>query len=334
MNKVIENKIKNDSEGPTLDFKQKEYPLGKHPKKHELLKDISAFANHPSDNDKFIIIGVSEKDGLSDEIFDIENKYDDSDYQQYVIANIEPKINFEYKPITYNGKQIAYFRIFGNKSRPYLFKNDVKYKDRMKYEAGDGYIRVGSSSDKLMRDDFESIYETRFTQKDRKSDLEIEGYFGTPDDIEIPKNTLKYVDLKVTNKSNKSIDFDIEIKFQQNKKCPIVLRSEFIYDFNKSQRKDSSHFAYYTPTFPYENFNVDFKEYEDYVIISRNIRPQKKSAITLKQHSIMGDIFFQELLVLNLDVEEINAEVTIRSDDFTEGPLVKELIFSKQKNTD
>lgn len=42
-------------ENHSVDFKSIPYPTEKHVKKHELLKDISAMANHPSNEDKYII---------------------------------------------------------------------------------------------------------------------------------------------------------------------------------------------------------------------------------------------------------------------------------------
>ena len=43
------------SEGPNLDFKLEEYKLGNHNKKNELLKDVLAMLNHPSNEPKYII---------------------------------------------------------------------------------------------------------------------------------------------------------------------------------------------------------------------------------------------------------------------------------------
>ncbi|TXD81588.1 hypothetical protein ESY86_07065 [Subsaximicrobium wynnwilliamsii] len=80
MNTELEKIIRYDSEGPNLDYKQEEYPLGRNIKKNEILKDISAFANHHSDSDKFIIIGVKEKNGVGKEFFEIENLTDEASY--------------------------------------------------------------------------------------------------------------------------------------------------------------------------------------------------------------------------------------------------------------
>ena len=114
-----------DSESPSLDFKEIQYSLENNPKKNELLKDISAMANYPGDQDKFIIIGVIESNGVAEKFRDVGQLIDEAKYQQFVLSNIEPKINFEYKKFLYQNHQLAYFRIFNNVDRPYLFKKDV-----------------------------------------------------------------------------------------------------------------------------------------------------------------------------------------------------------------
>jgi hypothetical protein len=332
MNTELEQIIKYNSEGSNLDYKKEEYVLGKSEKKNEILKDISAFANHHSDSDKYIIIGVKEKDGVASEFYEIDTLTDEATYQQFLFENIEPKINFEYKSAIFAEKQIAYFRIFGNKNRPYLFKKNLQnpITKKPEYKIGDGFIKVGSSSWKLDRNDFESIYKTRFTERDRKNDLKIETYFGTTDNDEIIKLDIKYIDIKITNQSNKSIEFDIEMKVFKSDKYGLISEDELINELKKNQKKKSNglgiDFEVIQPHIM--NLHVDFNEKEDFVIISRNSLT-KKTAINLAQNSSESDIFCKHLFVLGNDADEIKAELTIRSDDFTEGSLIKELTFKK-----
>lgn len=332
MNTELEQIIKYNSEGSNLDYKKEEYVLGKSEKKNEILKDISAFANHHSDSDKYIIIGVKEKDGVASEFYEIENLTDEATYQQFLIDNIEPKINFEYKSAIFDSKQIAYFRIFGNKSRPYLFKKNLQnpVTKKHEYRVGDGFIKVGSSSKKLERSDFENIYKTRFTERDRKNDLEIEAYFGTTDNDEIVNWNIKYLDIKITNKSNKSIEFDIEMKVFKSENYGLISENELVKELKKKQKKKSSGFGIDFEVIQPQmmNLHVNYKENDNSVIISRNSLA-KKTAINLAQNSSESDIFCQYLFVLGDNFDEIKAELTIRSDDFTEGSLIKELTFKK-----
>ncbi|WP_440069487.1 AlbA family DNA-binding domain-containing protein [Tenacibaculum discolor] len=332
MNTELEQIIKYNSEGSNLDYKKEEYVLGKSEKKNEILKDISAFANHHSDSDKYIIIGVKEKDGVASEFYEIESLTDEATYQQFLFDNIEPKINFEYKSATFKEKQIAYFRIFGNKNRPYLFKKNLQnpVTKKPEYKIGDGFIKVGSSSRKLDRNDFESIYKTRFTERDRKNDLKIETYFGTTDNDEIINLDIKYIDIKITNQSNKSIEFDIEMKVFKSDKYGLISEDELIKELKKNQKKKSNGFGIDFEVIQPQimNLHVDFNEKEDFVIISRNSLA-KKTAINLAQNSSESDIFCKHLFVLGGNADEIKAELTIRSDDFTEGSLIQELTFKK-----
>lgn len=63
--KRIHDIISYENESSTVDFKKTEYPLGNDSAKHEILKDFSAFANNLSDEDKYIVIGVKEKEDKS-----------------------------------------------------------------------------------------------------------------------------------------------------------------------------------------------------------------------------------------------------------------------------
>ena len=56
MTEKITDILDYSSECNTIDFKQEQYPIGKHPQKHEILKDISSMANLPTNEDKYIII--------------------------------------------------------------------------------------------------------------------------------------------------------------------------------------------------------------------------------------------------------------------------------------
>jgi len=126
MKKSLDEILAYESESHSIDFKKEQYPVKKDAKKHEFLKDISAMANHPSDEDKYIIIGVKEGNGVASEFYEVTNLIDEAKYRQYLNTNIEPKINFEYKSFMHKGFRLAYFRIFENMDRPYLFKKVVR----------------------------------------------------------------------------------------------------------------------------------------------------------------------------------------------------------------
>lgn len=332
MSQEIEQIIKYNSEGSNLDYKREEYPLGKHIKKNELLKDISAFANHLSGSDKYIIIGVKETNGVADEFFEIQNLTDEASYQQFISSNLEPKVNFEYKSFIYDEKQLAYFRIFGNENRPYLFKKNVQNPEtkELEYKVGDGFIKVGSSSKKLDRTDLENIYKQRFAKKDRKSDLKIESYFGKPDNDEIKNWDINYLDIRITNQSNNSIEFDVEMKVFKDEAYCLISEDELIKELRNNRKKKNSRFGIDFELVQPQimNLHVEYKEEENFVTISRNSLA-KRTAINLPQNSSEEDIFCKQIFVLGDNAYNIKAELIIRSDDFTEGSLIRELVFRK-----
>lgn len=149
MQKIIEI-IEYENESHRVDFKKMEYGLGNDAKKNEILKDFSAFTNHLSDDDKFIIIGIKEKEDKTKEIFGIDNPTDEAKYRQFINDNIEPQINFEYNHLSYKNKKICFFRLSENNNRPYLFKKDSKnpIDGKTEFKYGDGFIRVGTSTKK------------------------------------------------------------------------------------------------------------------------------------------------------------------------------------------
>ncbi len=143
MNGTIINLIENESENTKLDFKLEQYPIEKgNNRKGEFLKDMCAFANLVSKEDKFIIIGAEEKNGVAISFKPIVELHDQAFYQQFLNQYIEPEINFEYKEIIHLGNRLAYFRLFDNNKRPYLFKKE--YKDieskGTQYRVGTGFL--------------------------------------------------------------------------------------------------------------------------------------------------------------------------------------------------
>ncbi|WKB82336.1 ATP-binding protein [Cellulophaga lytica] len=333
MNREIASIINNDCEGPNLDYKKVEYPLGREENKNEFLKDISAFANHLSDNDKFIIIGVKEKNGRADVFYEIENLTDEANYQEFIYDNIEPRINFEYKSIIFKGKKLAYFRIFGNKDRPYLFKKNLQnpISRKIEFKIGDGFIKMGSSTKKIDRNDLENIYKNRFSVKDRKGDLKIEAYIKSVNQETLKGLNLSYLDIDISNISNKSIEFDIEMKIYKNEKYMIISESKLLKEIKKKEINERTIFEnnLETTEISLKPQYLNFREDDNYIIVERN-NYQKKAAIDLAQNSSERNVFGQNLIIQGFDFNEVKAEIIIRSDDFTEGYFKKNVKFNEK----
>jgi hypothetical protein len=313
--------IEYDSESNVLDFKKEQYPLGKNVKRNEFLKDISAFANHYSEADKYIIIGVVEKNGRASAFENIENLVDESKYQQFLYENIEPKITFEYKSFVYKGFKLAYFRLYNNSDAPYLIKRDIKnpIDDNTDFHIGDGFIRIGTSIRRLNRKDFDSIYEAKYKALDRKSDIKITPYSKISKDELLSPYDLKYLDIEIENTSNKSIDLDIEMKVLLRKGYRLINESVLKRELRKKTQNTSPLTHSFDPIIEMPNLNVKFVESGDHILVA--------SSLKIEQNSKIDDIFEGVVCVLQEKSNRILAEVCIRSDDFTKGALIVQLEF-------
>lgn len=331
MQKIIEI-IEYENESHRVDFKKIEYPLGNDAKKNEILKDFSAFANHLSDDDKFIIIGIKEKEDKSKETFGIDNPTDEAKYRQFINDNIEPQINFEYNHFYYKDKTICFFKLSDNNNRPYLFKKDSKNPigSKTDFKYGDGFIRVGTSTKKIGRKELDDINENKKKYQNRQEDIDIIPIIGKPSDKEIDKCDIKYLDLKITNKSSKSIDIDIEILLKKSKDYTILLEEDFLREIQKigNQQKKSSPFLSTVDLINpiLSNIHINSRENETEFIVERN-QLKHKFALTLAQNSVNDNIFLQSILLLEQNSNIIEAQVIIRSDDFTKGALIKNITF-------
>lgn len=322
MKEKISQLIEYEVENSTLDFKQEEYSVGKkHPKRNEILKDLSSFANHPSDQDKFIIIGVIEKGGRAEGFQNLPETTDEATYQQIVNSNIEPKLNFEYKTVLYKSYRLAYFRLHKNTDRPYLFKKQLinPKTQKIDFNEGDGFIRMGTSTRKILRQDFDNIYQEKWKSKDRKTDIEIE-FFSSREDEEFP--FLPFLDMHISNFSNKSISMDVEMEIQKNDLYNVITRAEIRKLIQQMENNQSSFGLGHIPM-EIPSLDVSVEEKEDKYIVSRNAF-KKEFPITLYQHQKEEFIFSQYIFFDKEDSQEVSIKVTIRSDDFVDGPIIQE----------
>lgn len=315
---LIEYEVENSS----LDFKQEEYPLGKkHPKKNEILKDLSSFANHPSNQDKFIIIGIIEKDGRAENFQELKKVTDEAKYQQIIDTNIEPKLNFDYRTIDYKTYRLAYFRLYNNNDRPYLFKKQlINPKTQKKdFNEGDGFIRMGTSTRKMLLQDFDKVYSEKWKSKDRKTDVEVE-FFSSREDEEI--YFLPFLDMHISNNSNKSINMDVEMEIKKSDSYNLITRTDIRRLIQQMENEKSSFGMGHTPM-EIPSLHVFMKEKEVEYIVSRNAF-KKDFPITLYQHQKEEFIFSKYIFIDKEENQEVSIKVTIRSDDFVEGPIVQE----------
>lgn len=157
--RVLKEVILHDNESANVDFKATQYQKAQH---SELLKDVLALANAHVDGERLIVIGVKLRPGHPRELRGImEEVVDAGNYQQLIAENVEPELEVDYVTEQIDGKKFGILRIPDQSlGRPFLMKKD--YRDLTK---GTGFIRRGTTTDRLTRDDYDRIYEIRCEDK-------------------------------------------------------------------------------------------------------------------------------------------------------------------------
>ncbi len=324
----VKELIEYHSESYLLDFKREQYILGANQKKHELLKDISSMANHPSNEDKYIIVGVIEKDGVANSYHTLENIEDEAKYQEYLKSNVEPEINFEYKTFLHNDFKLAYFRIFDNDNRPYLFKNEIIENNKVRYHKGAMVIRKGTKIGRIDRADLDKIYEAKYSQKDRKPDVKLfctvkNGFV----EYSSVKCNVKLLVLSIENISNKSISFLVDFKVEKNSSFDIETAYDIqhkIRDYEKVNRSSSHYFGNYIQQ-PLLNWDaIKIVNSNEYKTVSRIKNSNHEIEIIIPQKTTKEDVFESDLILIPKEPKAlINIEVKLSGDDFTSGPLIE-----------
>ncbi len=173
--------IKYENEGIFLDFKAIQYEKGQH---EALIKDIMSMANADVKNDRYIIVGVKHEASGKKEILNIEKRdfKDPALYQQIVRENIEGDLKIDYIPFEYEGELLGIIRVYGCYDKPYVMKKDFRG-----LKKGDSFIRKGTHVSKMIRRDFDGIYQRKMTRDrfDGKVQLSFSKHAGSPREIEL-----------------------------------------------------------------------------------------------------------------------------------------------------
>lgn len=141
-------------ETPCVDFKRDFYAKLS---QSDLPKDVCAFANSISNEDKYIVFGVEDK---TREIVGIKEKefIGQDSIDEYISQTIEPFVEVECGTFnTDDGKIIGYIKIFSsNTNPPYVIKENCGKNNKL--SKGDVFIRKGSCNQRALRSDFDSMY--------------------------------------------------------------------------------------------------------------------------------------------------------------------------------
>ena len=101
-----------------VDFKGEQYRLDNDHFKSLFVKDILCMANAPGD-DAYILLGVKSEKGKPRKIVGFPTHQDSSNLEAIANSIIEEPIQFEYYPLTYQGKECAVLHIPPSRAKPH-----------------------------------------------------------------------------------------------------------------------------------------------------------------------------------------------------------------------
>ena len=113
MNSTLFEKLLDENESATLDFKRDQYSFAgaNDYQKSEILKDILAFANAERKTAAYILIGVEEVKGGRSKVVGVAAHLDDASLQQFVNSKTRRPVIFSYREFAFEGKQIGVLEI-------------------------------------------------------------------------------------------------------------------------------------------------------------------------------------------------------------------------------
>ena len=152
-------RLLNQEEGLTLDFKQDQYPFERavEADKGELLKDILAFANTSREDTAYILIGVKEVKGRRNQVVGVDQFLDDAQIQQFVNSKTQRPVEFSYQYVSIENRTIGVIEI-PVQIRPIYLKKKFG-----KVVAGKVYVRRGSSTDVASPDEIAQMGKNNIT---------------------------------------------------------------------------------------------------------------------------------------------------------------------------
>lgn len=163
--------IERGRESSCCDFKKIFYEKEKYA---DMIKDIVAFANNVTTEDKYIIFNIDDEthDVGTDKI---EKVPDISTINELLSSYVEPYIDVEIGDFLYKNSNIVYIKILRkNTDRPYIIKKDKTQNGKCLIKQGDIFIRKSATNFKANRSDLDMIYDMREKRKVVIDALEIQ----------------------------------------------------------------------------------------------------------------------------------------------------------------
>lgn len=155
---IIIRYINNRIENEIFDVKRNYYHKNK---KFDLIKDVVAFANSSSIDDKYIVFNI-DNDTFQLCDMDMSTLPDVSDINTLLREYCEPNIDVELSKFSFNGKQVAYLKVCNsNLDFPYMIKKDFMFDGKARLHQGQIYIRRGATNFIANRSDLDKLVDMR-----------------------------------------------------------------------------------------------------------------------------------------------------------------------------
>jgi tetratricopeptide (TPR) repeat protein len=132
----------NQPEGESLDFKAEAYNMSVEDDKCDLVKDVICMANTPRDGNAYIVIGVKKRLDNTYELRGVDVHVEGADLQAVLQARVNPVPRFEYRPVTYKGKQFGVIIILPDLNVPAMAIKDYRKSNRKDQTEG-SFLRKG-----------------------------------------------------------------------------------------------------------------------------------------------------------------------------------------------
>ncbi|MDH6456691.1 hypothetical protein M2102_000304 [Fusobacterium sp. PH5-7] len=150
--------ISNRTENEKFDIKRYYYH---EKKKFDLIKDVVAFANSSSVDDKYVVFNI-DNDTFQLCNMDMTTLPDISDINTLLHEYCEPNIDVELSKFNYNGGQVAYLKVCNsNLNFPYMIKKDFIFDGKVKLHQGQIYIRRGATNFIANRSDLDILVDMK-----------------------------------------------------------------------------------------------------------------------------------------------------------------------------
>lgn len=155
---TITKYISNKTENEKFDVKRNYYH---EKKKFDLIKDVVAFANSSSVDDKYVVFNI-DNDTFQLCNMDMSTLPDVSDINTLLREYCEPNIDVELNKFNYNGGQVAYLKVCNsNLDFPYMIKKDFVFDGKVKLHQGQIYIRRGATNFIANRSDLDILVDMK-----------------------------------------------------------------------------------------------------------------------------------------------------------------------------